>query len=116
MSARAYMSAIGSAHACHRICSAHAHARLRQTLRRCSMLARSLAFGVRSRQLCADVEMVDEEAVILTDILGLEDGFGTMDFKVFAAIALRAPYALPGTDAVYGARWPATRRVSRRSR
>jgi len=25
---------------------------------------------------------VDEEAVILTDILGLEDGFGTMDFKV----------------------------------
>eukprot|EP00287_Rhodomonas_sp_CCMP768_P028501 CAMPEP_0202853120 /NCGR_PEP_ID=MMETSP1389-20130828/90317_1 /ASSEMBLY_ACC=CAM_ASM_000865 /TAXON_ID=302021 /ORGANISM="Rhodomonas sp., Strain CCMP768" /LENGTH=881 /DNA_ID=CAMNT_0049531659 /DNA_START=232 /DNA_END=2878 /DNA_ORIENTATION=- len=25
---------------------------------------------------------IDEEAVILTDILGLEDGFGTMDFKV----------------------------------
>ncbi len=25
---------------------------------------------------------VEEEAVILTDILGLEDGFGTMDFKV----------------------------------
>ena len=30
----------------------------------------------------AIMRMMEEEAVILTDILGLEDALGTMDFKV----------------------------------
>src|SRR4030067_830415 len=56
------------------------------TARRCSRAARRRRWGVPLRGACAGVAMglikEGERVAVLTDILGMEDALGDMDFKV----------------------------------